>query len=129
MKKAELKALGLFYFIGDEPSPFEGLPVFAQKEVDLLKRSRDTITMDILRRIYDLKLTTGSSLEDISLLLAEEAEFNQSPREEIGYNQAPLKKGSPGEIAMQYVPDIVAKLKGVGAKTRQEKEDEQKELF
>lgn len=128
MKKAILKSLGLEYYVGDEPSPFEGLPVFTQGEIDLIKRSRDTITPALLRQIFFTKSTVGGSLEDISQKLAEEADFNQSPREEIGYIP-PKKTESPRELAARYAEEIKAKLKNSGAKTRKEKEDEQPSLF
>ena len=128
MKKALLKSLGLEYFVGNEPSPFEGLPVFTQREIDIIKRSRDTITEGLLRQIFVTKATVGGTLEDISLKLAEEAEFNQSPREDIGY-VPPKKAESPRELAARYAEEIKAKLKNSGAKTRKEKEDGQPSLF
>lgn len=129
MKRATLKSLGLDYFIGDEPSPFEGLPVFTQKEVDVLKKSQGTITKELMLKIYETKAALGGTLEDISLKIASEEEFNQAPQEEIGYTQAPQKKETPGELAQRYAGSVIKQLKGLGAKTQKEKQDEQPDLF
>lgn len=128
MRKATIKSLGLNYYIGEGPSP-DGLPVFTQAEINILKRSQDTMTPALLKQIYTTKQTFGGTLEEISLRIAEDQDLNQAPQEEIGYTQAPQKKETPGELATRYAGSVIKQLKGQGAKTQKEKQDEQPDLF
>lgn len=110
MKKYKSPILDSYYWVGIEPSP-DGLPVFTQEEIEILKQSKDTLPKEMLEAIYRHKATFGGTLEEISAVLMEK----DKPQESIGYIRDTRPINEPekvNEAGMNICKDIIKQLKG-----------------
>jgi hypothetical protein len=104
MKKVRSPIIDKEYWIGVEDSP-DGLPVFSPEEVEMIRKSKDTMPKEMFIAIYNHKATFGGTLQDITQSLMD----RDDPHKDLGYNMHFKEEVKPKNL--DICKDIITMLK------------------